>query len=367
MLGQTIEISMRLNGTPEGVKLRMRAKDECAELEALKPTLADLQKPIRDARLIWLGVPTAFFVIAIGIMVTADQPNADRKFWAGFVIALICVPFQLFAILASVERMRKIAFSDDSEIDAIHSAECKSGWELRQEVREYGIAYGILLPLAYLGMWIGEHFGWGWGALLLAPLFLFVLARISIMGSRHAFQMAQHLEPVLDSKSYLSGEGLGGSLLRGSFVNQDDSFQVSKSWKKDFGFGSVNWCQYHNSGNSISSGIACTASLYLASLLTMAKMLGPISSVYYDESTGSIYGTFRSNEDDRHGHLAGVPWQFQHGHLIARLNTDLLSYLGKNKEINEEFVETIVDSWELLIHGLEGLLAEMEPYSETDG
>jgi len=60
-------------------------------------------------------------------------------------------------------------------------------------------------------------------------------------------------------------------------------------------------------------------------------------------------------------------WQFQHGHLISRLNSDLLSFLSKNEEINEEFVETIVDSWELLIHGLEGLQADMESNSGVDG
>lgn len=319
--------------------------DDPESVERLAPTAAAFRPQLRGARISIFVFATVFLICGIGIVLQAEPPLLERKHWAGIGMAGLAFLIQISALLIPTRWIMWWSV-DDAKIACIHANECRTGRGLYYWIREFGIAYLIIIPIAYVGIWLCEKGHWVWGTLVLVPTLTIGVARIWYLGNKDSIKFFAGLEALLNAKGYDEGQSFPPSQLASTFLKQDNFFKVEKSWMKRGSATNVHWCKYVASGSSMTSGVACVAELPVT-MPRLATLLTTMSSVYYDHASDSIFGTFRASDETRHSQLAGLPWQFKHYHLYARLDEDILSYVFKNEPFDESFLEEIIDSWEL--------------------
>lgn len=329
-----------------------------SQLDSLAPTASDFQPQIRDARLYLFVFATLFLICGIGILVQAEPPLLERKRWAGMGMVVLALLSQVSALWLP-SRWIMWWSVDDQAIACIHANECRTGRGVGYWIREFGIAYLVLIPISYFGIWLCEKAHWVWGVIVLVPTLSIGVARIWHLGNKDSIKFFAEMEVLLKAKGYDEGQAFAASRLASTFLKQDDFFKVESSWMKRDSVANVHWCKYVASGSSMTSGVACVAELPV-SMSSIATWLEPLSSVYYDHASDSIFGTFRATDESRHSQLAGLPWQFKSSHLYGRLDEDILSYVFKNESFDESFLDEIIESWELLTEEIHALATQVD-------
>ena len=330
------------------------------DLESLAPTADNFRPQIRDARLAVFVFATLFLICGIGIAIQAEPPLLERKRWAGIAMAGLAILAQCSSVLIPTRWIMWWSVNDQL-IACIHANECRTGRDVWYWIREFGVAYLVLLPIAFFGIWLCERGNWFWGLIIMIPTLTLGVARIWHLGNKDSIQFFAGLEDLLRTRDYVEGQAFPTARLASTFLKQDDFFEVKRAWMKRDSPALVHWCQYASSGSSMASGVACVAQLAVP-ITKMVELLTPMSSVYYDRQSQSIFGTFLSTEESRHSQLAGLPWQFKGTHFFGRLDETLLSYVFKNESFDERYVEEIVDSWELLTEEIHSLAS----HDQTD-
>ena len=247
------------------------------ELDRLKkfcPTVETFRPQIRDYRINALVIASVFLVAGVGIALTAEQPKLERKQWLGATIALVSIGVQSLAIFAPATWVLAIVrIREDSDIDSVISSECKSGFDWVYFLKEFGLAYGVLIPLMFGGIWVWQIVSTFWGAIICVPTGLISVFRLWYISSRDASKVITILENMLPKRGYYESESLGVMLLGASFVNCDSRFEVEKSWQKRLTDVTVNWCMYTAAGNSMTAGIVCLSGFHGLTLSDMAERM----------------------------------------------------------------------------------------------
>jgi len=165
-------------------------------------------------------------------------------------------------------------------------------------------------------------------------------------------EFSKQLSSVLQNNGYDEvGKQRAKAFLQHSFLKTDSTFEITDYWERHDAIQLFGWGRYSTAGDSLSTGIFCLTEYHLMSAqpLKLVDVLETMASVHYDRESGTLFGTFSCDETSKTSQLAGLPWQYLGSCILCRIDSDLIQSIAKrNEKQNPQFMNEIVESWELI-------------------
>jgi len=336
--------------------------------EELERRYSTQNHPARIKPAFWYFLIIAVFCLLIAWIGFSDaRVPANRRPWITGIGCGLGGLFVLLALFAPTSWRRLVAEigAGAHSMESIVNDECKI-FDPKTLWWQLAVTYGFNLPMALFGI----NFLFGarkvLGGIMLAVAAVSALILFNRTIFRPSSEFADLLKKVLLKRGYsASNKERAHYFFQRSFLKTDSSFEISDYWKKHSEGPLFGWGRYSTTGDSLSTGVFCVTEYPLLSLdpLTFAEVLETVSSVHYDHETGTLFGTFTYEEGSKTSQLAGLPWQYLGSTILCRIDNDLIQSIArKNRDQDSDFMQEIVDSWELITeefgHEMDRRLAE---------
>lgn len=301
-------------------------------------------KPAYWGLLLW----SVIFALFLWGGLTDKRVPQDRRPILAIVTGTLILMGFLAMLLPKAWLKAMAEFFGCDPIESVLRSECKvvGLWVL---VKQIAIIC-ILIPLVRFGF---EFISQGATVLGLSMIVVAVSVAFWTWGSmiyRPAGNFEKLIAPLLESNGYVRLPSKAATGFLGhSILSTDSHFEILNFWVNTKLDHFVGWGRYNSSGKSLSAGVFCVAE-YDRPLrrIGLAETMKEISSVHFDRSTSSLFGTFKRTEGSSMSLLGGLPWQFLNQTLICRIDQDVLLTTAKAESTDHEFMQQIVESWELI-------------------
>lgn len=301
----------------------------------------------------------AFIAITFTGVLYVGEPNDPKSNALMFLFGSTGVSLLLSCLLMPRRWIAAIVdfFFSQHSLEEVLRLESKTAGGAIDFAKEM-VVYFAILTLFYIA-WALFQTGNVFASLALGTvLCIWVATLVNRQKFRGPGKLKASLSPELQSIGYTKLAPAQVKLLSRhyaeTFLAQDMVFQLTELWLRQSGK-TIHWGYYSCGGETLSSGVFGSATFdHSYSPLRVGSFLSDVSSVYYDEASSSIYGTFKGGENLRVDYLAGVPWQYVPSRrLIVRFDSWLLDHIENNSELSEISMPVLIDAFTLLIDEIE--------------